>query len=128
MRIIGVTEDIVINPPKNVNGNGADPNVKPLTISFQEFVEASLDQYEPLGTGYKMAKRGRAISEAIDVMDETKESDNYVLRLEDEDFDIVKNAVNKAKFRPAANRRMVNFYEAVETAQEVKTGKQEKKG
>ena len=104
-----------IDVPGDVSVIMNSDNKENMVVTFKEFLEASLDQYEPLGKGYKMAQRGMIIGSHIEQMNGDK-----MLKLEDEDFDILKKAVDNATFRPAANRRMVPFYEAVKKAQEVK--------
>ena len=106
MKIIEVPKDLTVSFPTQ-NGPVEGP------VVFKAWLQDTLDVYEPLGLGPKGARQALKIANAI-------EDANGTILLEDSDFDVVKAAVEKGKWRPGVVRQLVPFIEAVEKAEEVK--------
>lgn len=107
MKIIDIPEPVVL---KAHDEDGKEVGVK---FPFAMFAEQALDQYEPLGQGAKNARQAFKLHGIISGINGQK-----VVRFEDADFDVVKAAVEKAKWKPVAARQCVSYFEAIEKAKD----------
>ncbi len=73
-----------------------------------------MDGFQPSGQGFEK------IAQAIKLVDLVKSMDG-TLKLEDADFKVLSEAVEKMTWTPMAARTFLPFYQAVKDAQEVKT-------
>ena len=85
-------------------------NVKDL-ITFQTFITIAIDQYEKLAKG---ASNIRLAAKIIDKIEQSSGKEN--LSLEDTEYDAVKEAIEGAKWNPAVSRKLLPFFDAVESA------------
>ena len=106
MKIIDIPEPVAV---------AKDQDNKDVKIPFMDFIRNSLDMYEKLGKGIKQIRQAVKIHGIIDSVNGEK-----VIRFEDTDYEVVKEAVDSAGWKPVAARKMLSFYDAVEKAQNVK--------
>ena len=88
-----------------------DPVVveRSLSISWSEWAQLALDGYAPLGRGLKQIRQAVKLAERIS-------ASNGILELEDADFDVVKAAVDAFEWSPGSARKLVAYYEVIESA------------
>jgi hypothetical protein len=108
MKIIDIPEPVML---KAHDDTGKEVGIK---FPFAMFAEQALDQYEPLGQGAKNARQAFKIHGILEGI-----SGQKPVPFEDADFDVLKAAVEKAKWKPAAARQCVSYFEAIEKAQDV---------
>lgn len=97
MKIITVPEDIKVGEK---------------AFSCKEVLMLQLDNYGEVKT-ISMVRQAQKVAEAI-------EKGNGTITLEDAEYDLLKAACQKIVFLPGAARKLLPFYEAVESAQAVK--------
>ena len=81
------------------------------SITFQTFITIAIDQYEKLAKG---ASNIRLAAKIIDKIEQPSGKEN--LSLEDTEYNAVKEAVEEAKWNPAVARKLLPFFDAVESA------------
>ena len=81
------------------------------TLSFGEFLKNAVETYPLFGKGLRNIRRGSRIIEAVEAM-------NGEVRLEDEDWSSLKDAVNEIQLNPKIARKFIPFIDAVEGAKD----------
>jgi len=104
MKIIDAPSPVVFEA-KDDKGNAVVQE-----FPFKKFLQTSVESYEPAGKGIRMIRQADKILNAIEGMDGH-------LTLEDEEFNVLKAAVEAMPWKPPAARKFIPFYEAVEKAQ-----------
>ena len=96
MKIITVPEDVKIGEK---------------SFSCKEVLLLQLDNYGEVKT-ISMVRQAQKVAEAI-------EKGNGTITLENAEYDLLKAACQKIIFLPGASRKLLPYFEAVESAQEV---------
>jgi len=92
-------------------------------FTFSQFLIGACEGYKAFATGLKMARQYNKIMDIVESINNKKS-----VQLEDDDFGVVKAAVEAASWTtPSINRSCIPFYEAVENAEDVKTLTKKKK-
>jgi hypothetical protein len=80
--------------------------------NFSQFLRYAVESYPTFGKGLSNIRKGSKILDAIEAM-------NGELKLEEDTYKCLKDAVNDCQYNPALCRDLVAYFEAVESAQEV---------
>lgn len=93
-------------------------------ITFSEFLIGACEGYKEFAKGPQMARQYNKIMDVVESANGAKS-----IQFEDEDFKVVKGAVDSASWNtPNINRSYIPFYDAVDSAEDVKIpGKAKKK-
>lgn len=97
MRVIKPPKTITVQPPK-----GSNTNIKPEEVLFSSFVGAMLNQTR-FNTGRRAAKAATAIEEAAE------KSTGGALTLAEEDWELLKDAVENPSYRDPLGREQKSF-------------------
>jgi len=83
------------------------------TLTFVDFVRESVENCETFARGLKNVRKADRILRAVESLD-----GQSALKIESEDFEALKDAVDKMGWLPAVARRLLPFYEAIESAED----------
>lgn len=113
MKLIDVPKDVTVDV---YFVNRELPKDEKSTNTFREFVELALDNFDQLGKGYKNVVQAVKIHSTLKGC-----TAGDPLQFEDDDFKVIKDAVEKMAWKPGFARQALSFFEAIENAQDVKT-------
>lgn len=111
MKIIEIPEPVKLPYKVAVDGKLED---KTQESSMPEFLASCCGGFEKFASGPKMARQYGKIMDKIESVNGEKS-----VAFEDQDFAVVRDAVNAARWRtPQINRAYLPFYDALESATE----------
>ncbi len=114
MRTIKLVEDVEVKIPAEddvpieVDGKLVSQKIDD-TCSMQRFLTMCVYGYTPLGKGIKNIRIGNRLIEKI-------EAANGTLEIEDEDFNMLQEAIESLENPPGGAFKFLPFYEAVDAA------------
>ncbi len=117
MKLVSIPKAVMLKVAL-VGKDGNTTGMGDRRYSFGSFLHEALDNYTPLGNGYKMGKLSREIHEAVDQIDGKK-----TFEFENDHYATIVDALKDYQMPPAYNREVTVYHEAIISATDKKKDK-----